>query len=187
MSHHQSSAVFFAPQTASESDTSSWDMRRPASPSAAPAPAPMKDATTSGRPQHAIADGIADVAVHPGQLLSAALVEREKMRDMLITSIYRFAAETVDAYRVTPETAEAAVAFIQALRSNMHLPKIAPDGDGGLMAVWEGESPPVALVVDHWKMHLVTNAATARAEYFDDLPFDGVRLPKELLEFIPKF
>ncbi|MQA23452.1 hypothetical protein [Rugamonas rivuli] len=198
MSYYRSSATFFAPQSIGESNTSGWDVSPAVS---LPLPAPAKSAavptTKDVRVKQVIRGGnnvntgappvFLDVAVHPGEFLSAAVVEREKTRDMLITSIRRFASETSDAYRLTSETADASVALIKALRNSMRLPKIAPDGEGGLMAVWEGEHPVIALVVDNWKMHMVTGAATDQAEYFDDLPFDGIRLPKEILEFIPKF
>jgi hypothetical protein len=196
MSNHQSSAAFFAPQAAGENSTSSWGVARATHVPVACGAACAADPTTDGRAINGIMGGMQtvsrtqpafpDVAVHPGEFLSPAVVERERMRNMLITSIHRFAAETAEAYRITPETAEAAVALIKAFRNSMQLPKIAPDGEGGLMAVWEGEYPPIALVVDNWKMHIVTGAATAHAEYFDDLPFDGVHLPKELLDFVPR-
>jgi hypothetical protein len=196
MNYCQSSAAFFAPPSSGRNDTSSR-YAQPAIPAldrdhlSIPIPTQgspdVQDGLDVIRRVARVTANFTDVAVLPGQYLSAAVVAREKMRDLLITSVHRFAAESVDAYRVSAETAEASVGFIKALGGTMQLPKIAPDGEGGLMAVWDDGDAPIALVVDNWNMHLVTGATTPRAQYFDSLPFDGTRLPEELVVSIPKY
>jgi hypothetical protein len=126
-----------------------------------------------------------DSSVHAGRLLSADLLDREKARGLISTSLKRFATESYEGLRITSETQTAAQGFISAIGETFDLPKVAPDGEGGLMLVWEAAS--VALVVDGWRLHLVVDAGTPHARYFDDLPFDGKNLPDEVLKVVPHF
>lgn len=87
---------------------------------------------------------------------------------------------------VTHESARAAKVLFQRLLPAYKTPKIAPDGEGGLLAVWEDPEHSVVLVVDDWRLHLVVDAATPDARYFDDLDFDGVRVPDVVASAIPR-
>jgi len=65
------------------------------------------------------------------------------------------------------------------------MPKISPDGEGGLLMAWETHGDLVIAVLDGWRIHLVAAATTPHARYLDDLPFDGEQIPKAILESIP--
>jgi hypothetical protein len=131
-----------------------------------------------------------DHAVLPGLVATEDVMARNKAKSVLLEVIQRFAMEgfpsAEDEGKISKETAEAATVLFNALPLDAKLPKIAPDCDGGLMAVWEDEDNPVVLVVVDWSLHLVTAAATPRAKYFDDLPFDGEHVPPPVFEAIPK-
>jgi len=136
--------------------------------------------------------GSDDAAVLPGQMVTEDVVTRNKTKARLIELIRQFAAEGfsradgVDG-KITPETAEAANILFNTLLPAAKIPKVAPDGEGGLMVVWEHEVDPVVLVVDNWKVHLITAATTPRAQYFEDLPFDGEQVPRQVIEAVPTY
>lgn len=126
-----------------------------------------------------------DTSVHAGQLLSDEVMEREKFISMIFTSITRFASEEDSTFRISQDTAKAAIRFIGALGNNYVLPKIAPDGEDALMAVWDEKDGALAVVLENDRLHVVAKAGTAQARYFDDLPFDGTGIPDEVLKLIP--
>ena len=133
-----------------------------------------------------------DVAVFPGTPASEEVIDRERKRRALIDLVWRFSvhglswtAETT--VKISADTAWAAVAFLQTLPGNAALPKIAPDGEGGLTMVWEqGRGESLLLVIDGWRIHLVLAAATPNAEYLDELPFDGEEIPPKVSAAIPR-
>lgn len=126
-----------------------------------------------------------DSSVHAGQLLSDAVMERDKLVAMIFKSISRFAAEEDPNYRISPVTAKAAVRFFHALGTQRALPKIAPDGEDSLMAVWDAADGALAVVLENDRLHVVEKAGTPQARYFDDLPFSGSEIPEEIRELIP--
>jgi hypothetical protein len=126
-----------------------------------------------------------DSSVHAGQLLSDDVMEREKLLLMIFKSISRFAAEKDPAYRISPDTAKAAVRFFNALGTRGVLPKIVPDGEDALMAVWDDSDGTLAVILENDRLHMVANAGTTNAQYFDDLPFDGTELPDQVRKLIP--
>jgi hypothetical protein len=66
------------------------------------------------------------------------------------------------------------------LPESFPLPKIAPDGDGGVMFVWNGLSKSTIMVIEGWVFHLVKNAGACDAEYFDNIPLQEIP-PRELI------
>jgi hypothetical protein len=124
--------------------------------------------------------------VSPGQLISIShLGQRSKKRAMieLIWKMFRHGAPLhVDSSgKITPDSALAASLFIAHLTDEVPLPKIAADGEGGLMMMWEHRSDPLLVTIDNWRVHIVVSATTPRAQYHDDIPFDGSALPAEFL------
>jgi hypothetical protein len=131
-----------------------------------------------------------DLAVLPGQAATVDAIGREKERDALVDLVRQFAAQGLSwtagtTVAVSPDTAIAARAFFNALPITKSLPRISPDEDGGLTMVWEGRGDPLLAVLDGWRIHLVDAAATPRARYFDDLPFDGEQIPRVVLDALP--
>jgi hypothetical protein len=132
----------------------------------------------------------ADLSVLPGEAASSEALSRDKDREVLLELVRRFSVEGLSwvsgsTVKISTTTSAAATAFLQALNTARVLPKISPDGEGGLLLVWERVENPVLVVVEGWRLHLVTAAATPRATYSDDLPFDGEQIPKVVLDAIP--
>lgn len=157
---------------------------------------PANSATTRARDigkQDGMVVGITsleDIAVFAGRL-PPELEVRDQEKPKLLALIDQFADEGFScvgerASKVSRDSAEAAKALFALLLPGRQLPKIAPDGEGGLIAVWESPEDSVVLVVDNWRLHLVARATTPRATYFDDVPFDGERLPDVVIEWIPR-
>ncbi|WP_174874896.1 hypothetical protein [Vogesella oryzae] len=131
-----------------------------------------------------------DVAVMPGKAANRDAFLRHKEKELLLGLIQRFEKEgftrTVgNEGKITVDTAKSAMAFLKVLPEGTVIPKIAPDGEGGLVVAWEGPQTVTILVVDDWRLHLVRNAKTKDAEYFDDILFDGEKVPDPVLMAIP--
>ena len=123
-------------------------------------------------------------AVMPGEALTKEVMARFKEKQNFIALIDMFTREDfyqhVDA-RISETTAEAAKAFFTLLIKKISkLPKIAPDGDGGLLSVWENDGATAMLVIDGWSLHFVTHAMTPNANYFDDVRFNEEEIPAEI-------
>lgn len=131
------------------------------------------------------------VAVMPGEAATPDVLRREEAREALIALVHRFAAYGLtwnpsEAGKITPMTELTAVVFLRALPAGKAFPKISPDGEGGLMLVWERVDGPVLLTIDNLRLHAVIAAATPAAEYIDDLPFDLPQdIPQQILDAIP--
>ncbi|KUZ13778.1 hypothetical protein WI29_24540 [Burkholderia ubonensis] len=131
-----------------------------------------------------------DVAVMPGSLATPAVVECTKRKEALLALVQQFADQGFSYTperdgRISHDTAAAARALFHILLPGYDAPKISPDGEGGLIAVWDQADQKTLLVIDNWRLHLVTNATTPGARYFDDLPFDGERVPDPVAELLP--
>lgn len=117
-------------------------------------------------------------------------IERTRERERLISLVGQMNQDGHSCTRdhpskVSDESAATARALFEILLPSRETPKIAPDGEGGLIAVWDDPASSVVLVIDNWKLHLVVNAATPDARYFDDVPFDGEHLPDVIIQSIP--
>ena len=121
----------------------------------------------------------------------ADVLGHEEERQAMIALIGRFAVSGLswragEMARITPTTRSVSEAFLRALPSGKALPKISPDGEGGLMMVWEGSGRPFVLIVDDLRLHGVIAAGTPQAEYIDDMPLDSAQvLPDSILDAIP--
>src|SRR5262245_21323316 len=54
-------------------------------------------------------------------------------------------------------SAETALAFIRCMPADRALPKLAPDGEGGLMLVWDSQERKAMITVDRAFLLLVSN------------------------------
>ncbi len=109
----------------------------------------------------------------------------------MIALVHRFAAyglswSNTEPAKITPLTQQVSEAFLSALPAGKAFPKISPDGEGGLMMVWQRAGDPFLLTIDDLRLHGVVAAGTDRAEYIDDLPFDLAEdIPQRILGCIP--
>ncbi len=92
-----------------------------------------------------------------------------------------------DGVLVSDETARAAQSFLDALPADRELPKVAPDGEGGLYMAWEriGEATVVIGVIG-LLLYAVVGPGTPRSRHIPETAFDGTSIPMEILGEIPK-
>lgn len=121
-----------------------------------------------------------DVGALPGETLSAAVLENRQQRRALMSVVLRYerlaaiSAATFDSIRL----------FLDALPRSAPLPKVAPDGEGGLLLAWTlGDGHRTLVTVDDGSLHAVTKAGTAESEYFNNIVFEG-DIPGDLLQSI---
>ncbi|MFJ1214040.1 hypothetical protein [Burkholderia pyrrocinia] len=131
-----------------------------------------------------------DVAVLPGQAVTREVLQAIQAKERLRKLIVRFAKEGFckggEELKITESTAEVASLVVNLLPPAASLPKIVPSEEGALTVVWDRLDDPVILIISGWRLDIVTAAATPRAEYYDNVVFDGDRLPEELTEAISK-
>jgi hypothetical protein len=90
-----------------------------------------------------------------------------------------------EAAQVTWETQLATLRFIDLLPDDVKLPRVAPDGEGGITLHWETEDYRYHLGgVGDWQLHFVFNAGQAHARYVDDVTFNGDEIPDQILQFL---
>lgn len=111
-------------------------------------------------------------------------------RVALIDLVHRFARQGLawgedDRGRISATTEATAERFLAAMPVRKALPRISPDGEGGLMMVWELSADPLLVTIDECLLQVVVAAATASATYLNDLPFDGTDIPENVLAAIP--
>ena len=83
--------------------------------------------------------------------------------------------------RVDKESLYSARNFLLSLPETFPLPKIYPDGDGGIMFVWSTPTKSTIMVIEGIVFHLVKNAGSDQAEYFDGIPLQEIP-PQELID-----
>ncbi len=130
-----------------------------------------------------------DSSVFPGQAATAKVLTRERNKEALAALIDRFSLKGFSwtAGRISTinaRTMVSAKAFLQVLPPETPLPRVSPDGEGGLLMLWEETGKSTLLVIDGWTMHLVESPTTPRARYLDDVPFDGEQVPARVLQAI---
>lgn len=88
--------------------------------------------------------------------------------------------------KITGASRATAEAFLRALPDNKSLPKLSPDGEGGVMMVWEAHNRTLLVTADESVLHTVFAAATPDAVYLNDIPFNAAKtIPREILDAIP--
>ena len=75
--------------------------------------------------------------------------------------------------------------FIKKLPFPKGLPIISPDGEGGVLMLWNYSDIPLLIIVDEFKLHMIKAVTTDYADYFDDINFDGIQIPDFILDAIP--
>jgi hypothetical protein len=131
--------------------------------------------------------GTADVAVLPGRNLTADLLLRQnnlKKIKSLIETFFRepFSWGTHEPTEITWETQVASSRFIDLLPDDVALPRVAPDGEGGVTLHWETQDHRHHLGgVDGWRLHFVFDAGQEDARYVDNIKFDGDEIPNQIL------
>jgi hypothetical protein len=112
-------------------------------------------------------------------------LERERTRKKLMQLIKRFEAEGVsfgldEEVTCDAASAEAASAFLRALPAEYPLPKIAPDGEGGVILAWESAQRELVMCVCGWALYPIINPSS-KPEHLSSLNFDGEKIPDQIL------
>lgn len=129
--------------------------------------------------------GIHDLASTPGEAATPDVIENEQARQRLIAALALFRSHGYsqgenERGTISEASQQLSVALLNALPRHAALPKIAPDGDSGVVMVWEVNDTQLLLTVDEQGLHCVQNAGTPAAVYHDDLYYDGSALPEQL-------
>ena len=90
-----------------------------------------------------------------------------------------------DATPVTQEASETAVRFLNLLPNNRELPKVAGDGEGNVILVWEPPHGNCLVTIEPNVLHMVNQPGSQAVEHIDNQPFDGVHFPVAILSAIP--
>jgi hypothetical protein len=88
--------------------------------------------------------------------------------------------------RVNESSAQSAKKFLECLPGNAILPRLAPDGEGDIMFVWETPGQRNCVVtVEKRSLHVACGIGTPEVEQVDAQRFLGVRIPRSILKHIP--
>ena len=116
-------------------------------------------------------------------------LSHERTRQALMKLVFSFKTEGLSfddrlEYMADSVSTEAAVAFIHQIPKEYRLPKVAPDDEGDIIMVWEGDKT-VLLNVEGWTLHFVADPATPNSEHFPEVIFDGDEIPYAFFERLP--
>lgn len=92
-----------------------------------------------------------------------------------------FAFDRQHISRISADTLLAAKLMFDKMRGLVPPPKIAPDGEGGLVLAWQAPTTTL-VVVSGWVLGVVTKAGTPEATYTDDVRYDGDSIPDMVLD-----
>jgi hypothetical protein len=83
-------------------------------------------------------------------------------------------------------SAETAVAFMRCLPVDRAFPLIAPDGEGGVVFLWDVADCRALITCDGAKLLLVRDPGAPNSFHFSPLRFDGEAIPSIILEHLPR-
>lgn len=130
------------------------------------------------------------VALDPGQSVSAKAIQQARTKGRLIHLIRRFeqfgfSHDREHISHLSVATRDFGEKFLELLPTKKALPKISPDGEGGLTMAWEECERALLVIVDGALLHAVIGAGTSQAQYVDDISFNTPAIPAAILNAIP--
>lgn len=87
---------------------------------------------------------------------------------------------------VQSESADSATRFLRALPGNSILPRVAPDGEGDVMFVWDSQNGNCIVTVEKRALHLVSKPGTDHAHHVGPQQFLGITIPNSIAAYIPR-
>lgn len=121
--------------------------------------------------------------------ISSAILDYEDRKLLLRTIIDRMVkdAPSWDSNGATVHALSASTAqrFLSAIPANRELPKVAPDGEGDILFVWEPPQGDCIVTVQHNLLHLVDQPGTRFAAHIDGQQFAAFHIPISILHAIP--
>jgi len=132
-----------------------------------------------------------DSVFAPGQLATKDVLDDAERRLRLADVVNRLFNETnvpeYEGARLLKSACVAGKLVIDALPSGSKLPKVATDGDGGLIFAWMSPTRAMLLTLDGAALHFVDYAGSPEAVYYDKLPFSRHSIPTEVSSAILTF
>lgn len=131
-----------------------------------------------------------------GRVIEVASKPRERARDRkealreLIGRMaecgFSFSYRPDEAEPLNEEAALVAKRFLELLPPDRELPKIAPDGDGGLMMAWEGDPRETVVIGVFGKfLYAVVAPGTQESLHVAEERFDHDTIPSTILDVVP--
>jgi hypothetical protein len=122
---------------------------------------------------------------------SKAQLEFEDRRSRLIAAISEMKISapnwTGDFSIVRIESAVSAISFLGCLPGDAILPRVAPDGEGDVIFVWDDpDSGNRIVTVEKRLLHLATQLGTDAELHIGPLQFLGFSIPPSILQHIPR-
>ena len=92
-----------------------------------------------------------------------------------------------DSELVTTQTGRNARQFIDLISDKYELPKVAPDGEGGLVFGWEkDDTASVVVGFTNKAIFAVQAPGTSNSKYFDEVSYCGT-IPSDILDILSKY
>lgn len=130
-----------------------------------------------------------DATVYPGYAVDANTLAKERERQGLLRLIDRFQREGFSWVgrdtKIDEAASRAAKALLNMLPIDVALPRVAPDGEGGVLLYWDANAGNLLIVADGSKLHIVERPGMPEAHYKDDVPFDGEVIPPDVISSLP--
>jgi hypothetical protein len=117
--------------------------------------------------------------------------EVERLRTQLLAAIRHLLKNPItlsdrDPTPIDSLSVETAFAFIRRLPADRAFPMIAPDGEGGIMMVWQNKGNEALVTIDRTTLFLVERPGEAASYHFAPLRFDGETILSIILEHLPR-
>ena len=126
-----------------------------------------------------------------GEPASIEFFEDKRERGECIASLIRMSTDGMswnfdNGGKITADTAAAAISFLRRMEPQVLIPSVSADGEGGVIMAWKNPDNLVLVTIDNWRIHVATAATTPHAVYLENVPFDGQRIPKAVLDKITR-
>jgi len=113
----------------------------------------------------------------------------EAHRSRLISALRRM-KETAPTWsgraaNVSAGSALTAEQFLFSLPSSVALPKVAPDGEGDVMFVWDAPGRECVVTVEPKLLHLVSKPGDPRGVQINSQRFLGIQIPPSIMRHLP--
>jgi len=111
-------------------------------------------------------------------------VNHEKQIARLVDLVGRLEALTEN--KIEPEVLHSAKSFLLNLPKTHETPKVAPDGEGGIIFAWEVGKTVRILSVDSLCLHLVIINKGQSTSYLEDIDYEEGKIPELILDNLPR-
>jgi hypothetical protein len=133
-------------------------------------------------------NGWSSITVRPGEKATPESIRHAAEREGLLKLVHQFLKNGLSwrngqSATISELTYQTASRFLSKLPTRKAFPMVSPDGEGGLMMVWQGSSTLI-ITIDDLKVHMVIDATTPHADYLNDVVL-GELIDSRMLDVIP--